>query len=85
MSPTNQGVYMYGQPSMNQYTMPGYNMPSMNTLPVHMMPSLSNPEQPSSDSSVQVQENLGCMPMSGPGMVNLNLLQVYLFSFFFYR
>ncbi|XP_012230194.2 hepatocyte growth factor-regulated tyrosine kinase substrate isoform X1 [Linepithema humile] len=69
MSPTNQGVYMYGQPPMNQYTMQGYNMPPMNTLPVHMMPPLSNPEQPSSDPSVQGQENIGRMPISGPAMM----------------
>ncbi|KAL6259940.1 hypothetical protein P5V15_009850 [Pogonomyrmex californicus] len=68
MSPTNQGVYMYGQPTMNQYPMQGYNMPSMNTLPVHMMPSLSNPEQ-SSDPSIQGQENIGHVTVSGPGMM----------------
>ncbi|KAL0123855.1 hypothetical protein PUN28_006001 [Cardiocondyla obscurior] len=69
MSPTNQGVYMYGQPAMNQYSMQGYNMPPMNTLPVHMMPSLPNPDQQSSDPSIQAQENIGRVSISGPGIM----------------
>ncbi|XP_020297492.1 hepatocyte growth factor-regulated tyrosine kinase substrate [Pseudomyrmex gracilis] len=68
MSPTNQGVYMYGQSPMGQYPMQGYNMPPMNTLPVHMMPPLSNPEQQSTDP-IQGQENLGRVSISGPGMM----------------
>lgn len=74
MSPTNQGVYIYGQPGMNQYPMQGYNMP-MNTLPVHMMPSLPNPEQQSSDPSIQGQENIGRVPITGPGIVSLRTFQ----------
>lgn len=69
MSPTNQGVYMYGQPSINQYPMQGYNMPPLNTLPVHMMSSLPNPEQQSSDPSIQGQENISCVSISGPGII----------------
>ncbi|XP_011158521.1 hepatocyte growth factor-regulated tyrosine kinase substrate [Solenopsis invicta] len=68
MSPTNQGVYMYGQPAMTQYPMQGYNMPPMNTLPVHMMPTLPNPEQQPSDP-IQGQENIGRVSISGPGMM----------------
>ncbi|XP_077260053.1 hepatocyte growth factor regulated tyrosine kinase substrate [Temnothorax americanus] len=68
MSPTNQGVYMYGQPAMGQYPMQGYNMPPMNTLPVHMMPSLPNPEQ-QSDPSIQGQENIGRVSIPGPGIM----------------
>ncbi|XP_014476437.1 PREDICTED: hepatocyte growth factor-regulated tyrosine kinase substrate [Dinoponera quadriceps] len=68
MSPTNQGVYMYGQPSMGQYPMQGYNMPPMNALPVHMMPQIPNPEQQPSDPSMQGQENIGRVPISGPMM-----------------
>jgi len=82
MSPTNQGVYMYGQPAMSQYPMQSYNMPPMNTLPVHMMPSLSNPEQQSPDPSIQGQENISHVSISGPGIVSLNskLLNVFAFS-----
>ncbi|XP_018399484.1 PREDICTED: LOW QUALITY PROTEIN: hepatocyte growth factor-regulated tyrosine kinase substrate-like [Cyphomyrmex costatus] len=69
MSPTNQGVYMYGQPIINQYPMQSYNMPPMNTLPVHMMPSLPNPEQQSPDPSIQGQENISHVSISGPGMI----------------
>ncbi|XP_070163301.1 hepatocyte growth factor-regulated tyrosine kinase substrate isoform X2 [Polyergus mexicanus] len=69
MSPTNQGVYMYGQPSMSQYPMQGYNMPSMNTLPVHMITSLPNPDQQSSDPSIQGQENISCVSIPGPGIM----------------
>ncbi|XP_011690977.1 PREDICTED: hepatocyte growth factor-regulated tyrosine kinase substrate [Wasmannia auropunctata] len=69
MSPTNQGVYMYGQPAMTQYPMQSYNIPPMNTLPVHMMPSLPNPEQQSSDSSIQGQETIGRVSISGPGIM----------------
>lgn len=69
MSPTNQGVYMYGQPPMSQYPMQGYNMP-MNTLPVHMMPPLANPEQQPSDPSIQGQENISRVPIPGPGIVS---------------
>ncbi|EZA61746.1 Hepatocyte growth factor-regulated tyrosine kinase substrate [Ooceraea biroi] len=69
MSPTNQGVYMYGQPPMSQYPIQGYNMPPMNTLPVHMMSSLPNPEQQLSDPAMQGQENISRVSISGPGMV----------------
>lgn len=69
MSPTNQGVYMYGQPSMSQYPIQGYNMPPMNTLPVHMITSLPNPEQQSSDPSIQGQENISCVSIPGPGIM----------------
>ncbi|XP_018348247.1 PREDICTED: hepatocyte growth factor-regulated tyrosine kinase substrate-like isoform X3 [Trachymyrmex septentrionalis] len=69
MSPTNQGVYMYGQPAMSQYPMQGYNMPPMSTLPVHMMPSLSNPEQQPPDPSIQGQENISHVSISGPGII----------------
>ncbi|XP_029169948.1 hepatocyte growth factor-regulated tyrosine kinase substrate isoform X2 [Nylanderia fulva] len=68
ISPTNQGVYMYGQPSMNQYPIQGYNMPSLNTMPVHMM-TLPNPEQQSSDPSIQGQENISCVSIPGPGII----------------
>lgn len=71
MSPTNQGVYMYGQTSIGQYPpMQGYNMPPMNTLPMHMMP-LANPDQQPSDPSIPGQEKMGQAPISGPGMVSL--------------
>lgn len=71
MSPTNQGVYVYGEPPMSQYPMQSYNMPPMNTLPVHMMTPLPNPEQQSSDPSIQGQENISCVSIPGPGMVSL--------------
>lgn len=61
---------MYGQSPIGQYAMQGYNMPPMNTLPVHMMPPLSNPEQQSTDPSIQGQENLSRVSISGPGMVS---------------
>lgn len=85
MSPTNQGVYMYGQPSMNQYPIQGYNMPPMNTLPVHMMASLPNPEQQSSDPSIQGQENIGCVSISGPGIVSLWIFKSIFVRVSFYR
>jgi len=69
MSPTNQGVYIYGQTSINQYPIQGYNMPPMNTLPVHMMPPLPNPEQ-LSDPAMQGQENINRVSISGPGVVS---------------
>lgn len=72
MSPTNQGVYMYGQPPMGQYPMQSYNMP-MNTLPVHMIPQIPNPEQQPSDPSIQGQENIGRVPIPGPGMVSCRI------------
>lgn len=50
--------------------MQGYNTSSINTLPVHMMPTLPNSEQ-SSDPSIQGQENIGRVSISGPGMVSL--------------
>lgn len=84
MSPTNQGVYMYGQPPMSQYPMQSYNMPPMNTLPVHMMASLSNPEQQSSDPSIQGQENISCVSIPGPGMVSLYInFYKHLYQFFY--
>lgn len=68
MSPTNQGVYMYGQPPMKQYPMQGYNMPPMNTMPPHMMNTMPNQEQ-STDPSVQTHESMGRVSVSGPGMI----------------
>ncbi|XP_015596295.1 hepatocyte growth factor-regulated tyrosine kinase substrate isoform X2 [Cephus cinctus] len=71
MSPTNQGVYIYGgQPAMGQYQMPGYGMPSMGPMPAHMMGAMGNQEpQGSADPSVQGRENLGRVSISGPGMI----------------
>jgi len=69
---------MYGQPTMSQYPMQGYNMPPMNTLPVHMMSSLPNPEQ-SSDPSIQGQENIGRVSISGPGIVSLQTFKCFCF------
>ncbi|XP_032664910.1 hepatocyte growth factor-regulated tyrosine kinase substrate isoform X2 [Odontomachus brunneus] len=69
MSPTNQGVYMYGQPPIGQYSMQSY-IQSMSTMPpVHMMPQIPNPEQQPSDPSMQGQENIGRVSISGPGMM----------------
>lgn len=86
MSPTSQGVYMYGQPSMNQYPpMQGYNMPPMGTLPVHMMTPLPNPEQQSSDPSIQGQENISCVSISGPGMVSLFSTSIFVDGFFLFN
>ncbi|KAG7210481.1 hypothetical protein KM043_012002 [Ampulex compressa] len=68
MSPTNQGVYMYGQPSINQYPMQGYNMPPMNSLPPHMMGPMPNQDQQSTDQLVQGRDNIGRVSISGPGM-----------------
>lgn len=83
MSPTNQGVYMYGQPPMGQYPMQGYNMPPMNALPVHMMPPIPNPEQQLSDPAMQAQENVNRVSISGPGMVGSVLLaNLKLYHFF---
>lgn len=72
---------MYGQPAMGQYPMQGYNMPPMNTLPVHMMPSLPNPEQQSSDPSIQGQENIGRVSISGPGIVSFRIFKRLCWSF----
>ncbi|XP_015436469.1 PREDICTED: hepatocyte growth factor-regulated tyrosine kinase substrate isoform X2 [Dufourea novaeangliae] len=67
MSPTNQG-YMYGQPPVKQYPMPGYNMPQMNAMPTHMLGPAASQEQQSTDPSVQGHEALGRVTVSGPGM-----------------
>jgi len=74
MSPTNQGVYIYGQSPINQYPMQGYNMPPMNTLPVHMMPPLPNPEQ-LPDPAMQGQENINRVSISGPGVVGSHIYE----------
>ncbi|XP_033335667.2 hepatocyte growth factor regulated tyrosine kinase substrate [Megalopta genalis] len=68
MSPTNQG-YIYGQPTVKQYPMQGYNMPPMNTMPAHMMGPIANQEQQPNDPSVQGHEALGRVTVSGPGMM----------------
>nr|XP_031832900.1 hepatocyte growth factor-regulated tyrosine kinase substrate isoform X2 [Nomia melanderi] len=67
MSPTNQG-YMYGQPPVKQYPMQGYNMPSMNAMPPHMMGPIPNQEPQPTDPSVPAQEALGRVTVSGPGI-----------------
>lgn len=70
MSPTNQGVYMYGQPpQMNQYPMPGYGMPPMGPPP-HMMGPMGGPEQQGPPNHpIQGRESMGRLSVSGPGMV----------------
>ncbi|XP_046470166.1 hepatocyte growth factor-regulated tyrosine kinase substrate isoform X2 [Neodiprion pinetum] len=69
MSPTNQGVYMYAQPPMNQYPIPGYGMQTMGPPP-HMMGPMGGPEQQGPpEQSIQNRESMGRMPVSGPGMM----------------
>ncbi|XP_076183145.1 hepatocyte growth factor regulated tyrosine kinase substrate isoform X2 [Ptiloglossa arizonensis] len=68
MSPTNQG-YIYGQPSVKQYPLQGYNMPTMNAMPPHMMGPLPNQEQQPTDPSLQGHEAMGRVTVSGPGMM----------------
>lgn len=84
MSPTNQG-FIYGQPSMKQYPMQGYNIPPMNSMPPHVMGPITNQEQPT--DPVQGHEAMGRVSVSGPGMVSIILnifiyIYIYLFSIF---
>lgn len=67
MSPTNQG-FIYGQPSMKQYPIQGYNIPPMNSMPPHVMGPITNQEQPT--DSVQGHETMGRVSVSGPGMIS---------------
>lgn len=78
MSPTNQG-YMYAQPPVKQYPMQGYNMPSMNALPPHMMGPIPNQEPQPTDPFVPAQEALGRVTVSGPGIVSIFQLYLHLF------
>lgn len=70
MSPTNQGVYIYGQPPMKQYPMQGYKRPEMATLPPHMMGAMNNPDQQPADPSVQSHENITRVSIPGPAMMS---------------
>lgn len=84
MSPTNQG-FIYGQPSMKQYPMQGYNIPPMNSMPPHVMGPITNQEQPT--DPVQGHEAMGRVSVSGPGIVSMILnifiyIYIYLFSIF---
>lgn len=84
MSPTNQG-FIYGQPSMKQYPMQGYNIPPMNSMPPHVMGPITNQEQPT--DPVQGHEAMGRVSVSGPGIVSIILnifiyIYIYLFSIF---
>lgn len=79
MSPTNQGVYMYGQPTMNQYPMPNYGMQPMGP-PHHMMGPMGGPEQQvPPEQSIQNRESMGRMSVSGPGMVSATFKSLHAF------
>lgn len=81
MSPTNQG-FIYGQPSMKQYPMQGYNIPPMNSMPPHVMGPITNQEQPT--DPVQGHEAMGRVSVSGPGMVSIILnIFIYICIFIF--
>ncbi|KAK2575127.1 hypothetical protein KPH14_008846 [Odynerus spinipes] len=69
MSPTDQGVYIYGQHSMGQYPMQGYNMPPLGSLPPHMMGAMANQESAATDSSVQSRDNVGRVVITSTGMI----------------
>ena len=58
MSPTNQGVYGYGPPSMGPYSMQNYG---------HMMTSMANTEQGAPEQSGQGRDPIAAP--TGPGMV----------------
>lgn len=78
MSPTNQGVFMYGQPGMmNQYPMQGYNMPQMGTMPGHVMGSAMSSQEQKSDPTAQARESLGRVSISGPNMVIFATLRCF--------
>lgn len=83
MSPTNQG-FIYGQPSMKQYPMQGYNIPPMNSILPHVMGPITNQEQPT--DSVQGHEAMGRVSVSGPGMVSiiLNIFKYIIINTFIY-
>lgn len=69
MSPTNQGLYIYGQPPMNQYPIPGYGMQPMGPPP-HMMGPMGGPEQQGPpEQSMQGRESMGRLSVAGPGMM----------------
>ncbi|XP_043280709.1 hepatocyte growth factor-regulated tyrosine kinase substrate [Venturia canescens] len=68
MSPTNQGVYVYGPPSVGPYQMQNYGMSQMSGVPPHMINSLANPEQ--QGSTEPTAQNRDSMPPTGPGMAN---------------
>ncbi|XP_043671933.1 hepatocyte growth factor-regulated tyrosine kinase substrate [Vespula pensylvanica] len=69
MSPTDQGVYMYGQHSMGQYPIQGYNMPPMSSLPPHIIGTMTNQESTATDSAVQSRENVGRVVIANTGMI----------------
>lgn len=76
MSPTNQGVYVYGPPSMGPYPMPNYGMSQMASVPSHMMGSIPNPEQQrTSEQPAQGREAM-TVP-AGPAMVNLIVFRTF--------
>lgn len=68
MSPTDQGVYMYGQHSMGQYPIQGY-MPPIGSLPPHLMSTITNPESVATDSTVQSRDNVGRVVITNTGMI----------------
>lgn len=69
MSPTDQGVYIYGQHTIGQYPMQGYSMPPMGSLPPHMMGTMTNPESAATDSPGQPRENVGRVVITSTGMI----------------
>ena len=73
MSPTNQGVYVHGQPPMGGYPIHNYGLSGVSSIPPHMMSQIVNQDQqhPSTDPSIQARESLGHVTISGPAMVNI--------------
>lgn len=69
MSPTDQGIYIYGQHPMGQYPVQGYSMPPMGSLPPHMMGTMPNQESSATDTSVQPRDNVGRVVITSTGMI----------------
>ena len=72
ISPTNPGVYVYGQTPMGGYPLQNYGVPGVSQIPPHMISPIGNQEQQQqpTDPAVQGRESLGHVTISGPAMVS---------------
>lgn len=74
ISPTNPGIYVYGQAPMGGYSIQNYGVPAVGSIPPQIMSPIGNQEQQQPiDSAVQGRESLGHVTISGPSMVSISL------------
>ncbi|XP_033215310.1 hepatocyte growth factor-regulated tyrosine kinase substrate isoform X2 [Belonocnema kinseyi] len=72
ISPSNPGIFVYGQAPMPDYSIQNYRAPAVGSIPPQIMSPIGNQEQQQQpkDSAVQGQESLGHVTISGPGMIS---------------